>query len=134
MSVTGKVISAVSSSGSKRTLKAAIELTEAATKRLQELFRVRKEADPVILGIRLGVKKRGCSGLSYTLDYAREVKPSDTIVQGKDVTVYIDPQALLKVIGTKMDFVEDDIERRFVFVNPNAKSICGCQESFNTEG
>eukprot|EP01115_Flamella_aegyptia_P005782 TRINITY_DN2429_c0_g1_i1.p1 TRINITY_DN2429_c0_g1~~TRINITY_DN2429_c0_g1_i1.p1 ORF type:complete len:131 (-),score=10.00 TRINITY_DN2429_c0_g1_i1:10-402(-) len=109
----------------------AIELTEAAGKRLH--FLISKKQEPVA-GIRLGVKKRGCNGLSYTLDYVsdKDKKLSDEVVQQHGVTVFIEPQALISVVGTKMDFVEDPMKAEFVFVNPNAKASCGCGESFTT--
>eukprot|EP01117_Protostelium_nocturnum_P005567 TRINITY_DN2014_c0_g1_i1.p1 TRINITY_DN2014_c0_g1~~TRINITY_DN2014_c0_g1_i1.p1 ORF type:complete len:134 (+),score=34.78 TRINITY_DN2014_c0_g1_i1:163-564(+) len=108
--------------------KAAVQMTPSAGKRLKELLDKRPDS----LGIRLGVKKRGCSGLSYTLDYAKEKKITDEIIEEHGVKVYIDPQALMTVIGTQMDFVDDPLKSEFVFLNPNAKSACGCGESFKT--
>jgi len=130
-SAAGRVVPGGSTTASRLRFRSALEVTEAAGSRLQELVSTRKEQEPDIMGVRLGVKKRGCNGLSYTLDYAREAKPKDEVVQQHGVTVFIDPQALMTVVGTKMDFVEDNLKREFVFLNPNAKSTCGCGESFN---
>eukprot|EP01119_Soliformovum_irregulare_P001556 TRINITY_DN11256_c0_g1_i1.p1 TRINITY_DN11256_c0_g1~~TRINITY_DN11256_c0_g1_i1.p1 ORF type:complete len:129 (-),score=20.41 TRINITY_DN11256_c0_g1_i1:34-420(-) len=122
----GRVIAASKLNLNRRRLPDAIEVTPSARGRLNELLGKRSDA----LGIRLGVKKRGCSGLSYTLDYATEAKKNDNIVDASGVKVYIEPQALMTVTGTKMDWVEDDLKAEFVFVNPNASSACGCGESF----
>ncbi|PRP78947.1 hypothetical protein PROFUN_13241 [Planoprotostelium fungivorum] len=129
MSAAGRVITgsrALSSRFANR--KAAVALSPSAGARLKELLAKKPDS----MGIRLGVKRRGCSGLSYTLDYAREKKPADEIVEEHGIKIFIDPSALMTVVGTEMDYVEDHLKSEFVFVNPNAKGSCGCGESFNT--
>eukprot|EP01116_Phalansterium_solitarium_P001702 TRINITY_DN11518_c0_g1_i1.p1 TRINITY_DN11518_c0_g1~~TRINITY_DN11518_c0_g1_i1.p1 ORF type:complete len:127 (+),score=34.01 TRINITY_DN11518_c0_g1_i1:95-475(+) len=112
-----------------RKLKSALEVTDQAAKRLGQLISQRTDNPP--LGIRLGVKKRGCSGLAYTLNYATDKKATDEVVDANGIKVFIDPQALMSVVGTKMDFVEDPLKSEFVFINPNATGTCGCGESFH---
>lgn len=74
----------------------------------------------------------GCNGVSYTMNYATDKKATDEeVVTDKGIRVFIEPGALLKIVGTTMDWKEDDLSAEFIFSNPNAKSVCGCGESFN---
>jgi len=108
--------------------KEIMTLTDAAARRIQELMGAREKPP---LGIRIGVRQRGCSGNAYTLEYVDEARPYDEIVQKKGVTIYVDPKAVLFVIGTEMDFQDKKFESGFVFRNPNEKGRCGCGESFH---
>jgi iron-sulfur cluster assembly protein len=105
-----------------------INLTEAAARRVQDLLAKRGKPS---LGIRIGVRSKGCSGLSYTLEYADQKQPMDEIVEQHGVTVLIDPKATLFILGTEMDYVEEKLQSGFVFRNPNEKGRCGCGESFH---
>src|SRR5687768_14251299 len=107
---------------------AAINLTAAAVERVKALLDKRGKPSA---GIRIGVKTKGCSGLSYTLEFADEKGPMDEVVQQDGVTVLIDPKATMFVLGTEMDYVEEKLQSGFVFKNPNEKGRCGCGESFH---
>jgi iron-sulfur cluster assembly protein len=109
-------------------LKAAISITDAAAERLKALLA--KRGKPSI-GIRIGVRTKGCSGLSYTLEYADERGKFDDVVEDKGVTVLIDPKATMFILGTEMDYVEEKLQSGFTFKNPNEKGRCGCGESFH---
>ena len=109
-------------------LKQAMTVTDQAAQRIQALLA--KRGKPSV-GIRVGVRSRGCSGLTYTLEYADEKGKFDEIVQAKGVTILIDPKATMFIIGTEMDFVEDKLQSGFTFRNPNEKGRCGCGESFH---
>lgn len=113
-----------------RSLPPPIRLTDRAADRIRTLM---AKADKPIIGLRVGVRSRGCSGLSYVLDYAEEQKPHEDKVEDKGVTILIDPSATLFLIGSEMDYVEEDLGARFVFNNPNETGRCGCGESFSVD-
>jgi iron-sulfur cluster assembly protein len=103
-----------------------VSLTDAAAARVRDIM---AKSDKPIAGLRVGVKNGGCAGMSYTMDYADEVRPSDEVVEDKGVTVLIDPKAVLFLLGTQMDFQTSKMSSGFVFNNPNQTSACGCGES-----
>jgi iron-sulfur cluster assembly protein len=104
-------------------------VTESAANRIKELLN--SENGKGALGIRLGVKRRGCNGLSYTLNYAFEKPPKDEEMEAHGIKVFIEPMALFNVVGTTMDWEETELSSEFTFSNPNSKGECGCGESFN---
>ena len=108
--------------------KQALAVTDAAAARIRVLLE--KRGKPSV-GIRIGVRSRGCSGLSYTLEYADEKGKFDEVVEANGVTILIDPKAVMFIIGTEMDWVEDKLQSGFAFRNPNEKGRCGCGESFH---
>ncbi len=107
---------------------AMMSVSDAAAKQVQALLDGRGKES---VGIRIGVRTKGCSGMSYTLEFADEKGPFDEILEDKGVTILIDPKATMFIIGTEMDYVEDKLESGFVFSNPNEKGRCGCGESFH---
>jgi iron-sulfur cluster assembly protein len=104
----------------------AVRLTDAAAARIRDIM---ADAQGKYQGVRVGVTNGGCAGMSYTMDYAEEVKPLDEVVEDKGVKIFIDPKAILFLIGTEMDFVTEKLGARFVFNNPNQTAACGCGES-----
>jgi iron-sulfur cluster assembly protein len=107
--------------------KAPIKISDQAVSRIKELI-LQRERDTV--GIRIGVKVGGCTGMAYTFEYADDSKTSDEIVNQDGINVLIDSKALLYILGTTLDYFEKDLESGFVFINPNEKGRCGCGESF----
>ncbi|CAG5116286.1 unnamed protein product [Candidula unifasciata] len=107
--------------------KAPLTLTTNAVKKLKQLMADR----PDMHGVLIGVKTRGCNGLTYTLDYADKKGKFDGEVVQDGVKVFIDAKAQLTLLGTEMDYHEDKLTSEFIFNNPNIKGTCGCGESFN---
>ena len=109
-------------------MKNLLNITDQAAERIKALLAQRDKPSE---GVRVGVRKGGCSGLAYTIEYADDIKKFEDVVEDKGVKVIIDPKASLYLIGTTMDFVEEKMKSGFVFVNPNEKGRCGCGESFH---
>ncbi|MCW5700196.1 MAG: iron-sulfur cluster assembly accessory protein [Rhodospirillales bacterium] len=105
-----------------------LNVTPAAAERIKALIASR---DKPTAGIRVGVRNRGCSGMSYTLEFADEKAAFDEAVDIGGINILIDPKAAMFIIGTEMDYVESKLESGFVFRNPNEKGRCGCGESFH---
>lgn len=107
-------------------VRAALVLTPAAVKKVKEIL----DGKPEYIGLKIGVQQRGCNGLSYTLEYAKEKAKFDEEVVQDGVRVIIDKKAQLTLLGTEMDYIESKLSSEFVFNNPNIKGTCGCGESF----
>ncbi|MDR2215822.1 MAG: iron-sulfur cluster assembly accessory protein [Nevskiaceae bacterium] len=104
----------------------AISLTPAAADRIRTFIAARGAG----LGLKLGVRKNGCSGFAYVVDYADQTSPQDVVFEDRGVKVFVDPESLPMVDGTTVDFVKQGLSESFRFVNPNVKGECGCGESF----
>ena len=104
----------------------SITLTEAAAERVQRFIEKRGRG----IGVRLGVRKTGCSGYAYVVDFADEVGDADTVFEDRDVKVVVSRDHLPYLDGTELDFAREGINETFVFHNPNVKDECGCGESF----
>tara|TARA_B100001741_G_scaffold296085_1_gene279679 strand:+ start:390 stop:725 length:336 start_codon:yes stop_codon:yes gene_type:complete len=107
--------------------KQIISLSENAAKRIKEIM---SEAEKKSLGVRVGVKSGGCAGMSYVMEYAKEINPNDEIIEDKGVKVFIDAAAVMYLLGTEMDYKKDNFSSSFTFNNPNETERCGCGESF----
>ena len=108
--------------------KPIITLTEKAAQHVQSLM---SKADSDVIGLRVGIKTTGCSGMQYDVQFATEQKPFEDKVEEKGVTLFIDPTAVMFLVGSEMDWQEDKFAARFVFNNPNEVARCGCGESFS---
>ena len=104
-----------------------IKLSDNAAKRIKILM---SQAENSAVGVRIGVKSGGCAGMSYVMEYAKSQNPNDELIEEKGVKVFIDPGAVMYLLGTTMDFKEEEFSSSFVFNNPNETERCGCGESF----
>ena len=105
----------------------SITLTNAAGSHIERFLQKRGKG----LGVRLGVKTTGCSGLAYVIEYADEVSVDDTVFEDKGIKVIVDAKSLVYLDGTQLDFVKEGLNEGFKFTNPNEKNRCGCGESFS---
>lgn len=103
-----------------------VRLTEAAAARLRQIM---DEAEGKYLGVRVGVTNGGCAGMSYTMNYAEDTNPLDEVIEDQDIKIFIDPKAILFLIGTELDFETSKLGSRFTFKNPNQTASCGCGKS-----
>ena len=107
-------------------MKQLITLSNKAANRIKEII----SKDQNSIGVRIGVKSGGCAGMSYIMEYAKENNPTDEIIEDKGVKVFVDPGAIMYLLGTEMDYKEEEFSSSFVFNNPNETERCGCGESF----
>lgn len=107
---------------------AVITVTPAAVARIRELM---DKAPKPVLGVRVGVKATGCSGMSYVVEYAEERRKFEDVVETDGVKIFVDPKAVMYLLGSELDFRAGKMESGFSFTNPNEKGRCGCGESFS---
>ena len=107
-----------------------LTLTDAAAERVRDLV---EDSDKDAIGLRVGIKKGGCAGMEYTMDLVEEVKAGDDVVEDKGAKIFVDPSAVLFLLGTEMDFEVTKFRSGFVFKNPNEVSACGCGESVSLQ-
>ena len=107
-----------------------IKLSENAALRIKEIM---ANSEKNSLGVRVSVKTGGCAGMSYVMEYTKEVNPNDEIIEDKGVKVYVDSAAVMYLLGTEMDYKTEELSSSFVFNNPNETERCGCGESFKIE-
>ena len=103
-----------------------IKLSDNAAKRIKDIM---SKAETLQL-VRVGVKSGGCAGMSYIMEYAKEIKPNEEVIEEKGVKVLIDPKAIMYLLGTEMDYKQEEFSSQFIFKNPNETERCGCGESF----
>ena len=104
-----------------------IKLSNNAADRIKLIM---SKAENTAIGVRVGVKSGGCAGMSYVMEYAKEIKPNEEVIEEKGVKVLIDPKAIMYLLGTEMDYKKEKFSSKFVFKNPNETERCGCGESF----
>ena len=108
-------------------MKQLITLSDNAASRIKEIL---SNDETKSIGVRVGVKSGGCAGMSYIMEYAKEINSNDEIIEDKGVKVFIDPGAIMYLLGTEMDYKKEQFSSTFVFKNPNETERCGCGESF----
>ena len=104
-----------------------IKLSDNAAKRIKEIM---SSADNTTIGVRVGVESGGCAGMSYIMEYAKDIKANEEVIEDKGVKVLIAPNAVMYLLGTEMDYKKEKFSSQFVFKNPNESERCGCGESF----
>ena len=104
-----------------------IKLSDNAASRIKEIM---ANAEKDSLGVRVSVKSGGCAGMSYVMEYTKEINPNDEIIEEKGVKLFVDPGAIMYLLGTEMDYKKEEFSSSFVFKNPNETERCGCGESF----
>ena len=109
--------------------KQVIKLSDTAATRIKEIM---SDADNETIGVRIGVKSGGCAGMSYSMEYAKDKKVNDEVIEDKGVKVFVDSAAVMYLLGTEMDYKKEELSSSFVFNNPNETERCGCGESFKT--
>ena len=107
--------------------KQIISLSNNAANRIKEIM---SNAEKDSIGVRIGVKSGGCAGMSYVMEYTKEVNPNDEVIEDKGVKVFVDSGAIMYLLGTEMDYKKEEFSSSFVFKNPNETERCGCGESF----
>ena len=107
--------------------KQIITLSNNAAERIKEIM---ANAEDNSIGVRIGVKSGGCAGMTYVMEYTKEVNPNDELIEDKGLKIYIDSAAVMYLLGTEMDFKKEEFTSQFVFNNPNETERCGCGESF----
>jgi len=108
-------------------MKQAITLSNSAATRIKEIM---SKDEKNSLGVRVGVKSGGCAGMSYIIEYAKEINSNDEVIEDKGVKVFIDAGAIMYLLGTEMDYKKEEFSSNFIFKNPNETERCGCGESF----
>ena len=104
-----------------------IKLSQNAAERIKDIM---SKAEDTTIGVRVGVQSGGCAGMSYIMEYAKDIKPNEEVIEDKGVKVLIDPKAIIYLLGTEMDYKAEKFSSQFVFKNPNETERCGCGESF----
>ena len=107
--------------------KNVLKLSDIAAEKIKEIL---SSADKKTIGVRVGVKSGGCAGMSYVMEYAKDIKENEEVIEDKGVKVLIDPKAIIYLLGTEMDYKKEQFSSSFVFNNPNETERCGCGESF----
>jgi len=107
-----------------------IKLSDNAALRIKQIM---SKAENESMGVRVSVKTGGCAGMSYVMEYTKEVNPNDEVIEDKGVKVFVDSAAIMYLLGTEMDYKKEELSSSFVFNNPNETERCGCGESFKIE-
>ena len=104
-----------------------IKLSDNAASRIKEIM---ADAEKDSIGVRVSVKSGGCAGMTYVMEYTKELNPNDEVIEDKGVKVFVDSAAIMYLLGTEMDYKTEEMSSSFVFNNPNETERCGCGESF----